>query len=240
MLKKKRYTASIIAASLASSMAFADQEVTVPTEASMHSQSTKSSSSLEQTKQKSPPRYDSMAKPKRYVNPPNFSFTVGGQLGYGMATTDDVSGYNTDEGGIIGGIFVGSDYRWNKLVQTGLELGYYYGANLLEYKSTTGSSNIKVKRTTIIPLLAKLTFDLPAHFNVYIKGGIAYVNQRVEDATHINYNGVLGAGVGYKWDNLGIFSEYMHTFGSDGALSDKNRTFPIDTIMLGVSYSLPF
>ncbi|TNF68010.1 MAG: porin family protein [Gammaproteobacteria bacterium] len=266
MLKKISYLVIAPAFLITSSLVYADQEVIAPVASSsaastqmvndsaQSASSAKSASSSANTAKNmssasaKPMQHQSMyynygelPKPKRYVPPPSFHLIVGGQMGYGFLSSDDVSGYTTDnDGNLFGGIFVGGDYMWNKHFATGLQIGYYYGHDLLKYQGNGGLGDAKVKDTMVVPLLATAKVLLPWNFNVFLKGGVAYVNQDINDKSHINYNGVLSGGVGYSWHNWDLFAEYMYVFGDEGAFGDQAKTLPVNAITLGLSYAFPF
>ncbi|MCF6765085.1 porin family protein [Thiotrichales bacterium 19S3-7] len=262
MLKKISLSTILPALLIASSPAIADQEVVTPAtsssgmEAQAVNDSSQSTTSTANAAAKSSDaasanakpmhhqsmyyNYDELPKPKRYVPPPAFHLIVGGQLGYGFLNSDDVSGYtNDDDGNIFGGVFVGGDYMWNPHFATGLQIGYYYGNDLFKYQGNGGLDDAKVKDTMVVPLLATAKVLLPWNFNIFIKGGIAYVNQDIEDTAHVSYNGVLSGGIGYSWHNWDLFAEYMYVFGQEDAFGDQQRTLPINAITLGLSYAFP-
>jgi OmpA-OmpF porin, OOP family len=184
---------------------------------------------------------------------------IGGQVGYGKAGYgSDIRDFfksapnsNTDEGGIAGRGYVG--YQFNQYI--GIETGYtiFSDHTYKGYDSYNGyglSVEDKLK-TDAWDILGKVGMPFGnSGFSGNVKAGVAYIMAKselsasssgttvsVSDETNA-WKPVAGAGVAYNFNkNLAVDVSYLHYFGSNSHLFDRNISAPnADFVGVGISY----
>ena len=179
-----------------------------------------------------------------------WNLIFGGQLGYGVLSTENIAGFSRKDGNLYGGIFIGLDYHLIKKMSVGIEYGNNYGYDLLEFDSNCCSNTVKMKHTVTVPLLLTLKYWTSFGLNFFAKGGAAYVHQ-ADDASGPDDGTVnlskdalktaLAGGIGYQIDRWNFFIQYMYIFGDENAVVEYNKSssLPVQSITGGVSYMLP-
>ncbi len=182
--------------------------------------------------------------------------TFGGNLGAASTSaynTDGLSNYTKTQGGLYGGINIGYDLALTQNVSLGLETGYYYGYELSSLK--LGSEKSKINQWNI-PFLIVGKYIFHNGANVFVKGGVAYVDQTVNTTANI-LSGMketnhaflpeVALGGGYLFQNgLSINGQLGYIFGStaeigksDSISGNEIKVAASASLMVNLSYTLP-
>lgn len=173
--------------------------------------------------------------------------TISAQMGYAQANPE-VNDWqaNTSKGNFVYGATLGYDFPLLKSVSVGGETGLFYGNDLSKYVQTN-VGEYKVSNL-IVPFLAKIAYQMPNHFDFFLKSGISYVDPsavKSGNPTAIDWNSswnfTLAGGIGYQYEKVNFFIQYLHIFGQgDVTVSGNSGTgyaADIDMITGGVMFA---
>ncbi|WHN64767.1 outer membrane beta-barrel protein [Cysteiniphilum sp. QT6929] len=163
---------------------------------------------------------------------------LGVQGGYGkvadIARTDLD---NASNGNVFGGAIVGFDFALSHTISFGVESGYDYGYHIIK----DNNSNLNYQ---MIPVLGTLKFTLPFGLQLFGKGGMAYVTERVNigdtgfSATANAWKPMAAAGAAYTYKNWTVFAQYQYVFG-DSEVNNKDQVSKFNALTAGVTYTFP-
>lgn len=158
----------------------------------------------------------------------------------------------------IGRLGFGGQFTYEYIIDNNWFLGPEIGVHdngYSEYKidSATFNDTIHV-RSQDIDLLARLSYHSDGGFNMFARGGMAYVMQDVDtvpaygstvssNKTHIKrYAPEVGFGIGYDFENdMGISVDYRHIVGESvnnfRTNTERKKTlYSVDAVMFTIGY----
>ncbi len=188
-----------------------------------------------------------------YANPtPHEGLTLKANIGLASphgdfkAPTNDIVNESVTNGNASYGLAMGYDFAINPMVTIGPEVGLQYAPDFSKIESTT--SNDSEKQTNLsIPLMVAVKFYIPdvEGLSLFAKGGLAYNHWKIDGdvSLHdVNWNGVLGGGIGYDINQFNIFAQYTYNWlkvdKQEQNLSAEGSG-GIGTLAIGVGYRFP-
>ncbi|WP_192483265.1 MULTISPECIES: outer membrane protein [Cysteiniphilum] len=172
---------------------------------------------------------------------------LGGQIGYAEPNVDwkNVGSADVSKGNLYYGANLGYDFALMPNLSLGAEVGVFYSRNLSKISSSGDTDKVS---NLIVPVLGTAKLYFLKGFDVFVKGGISYVDPSASKSGSSytvdwksDWNFTAAAGLGYNFDSIGVFAQYMHIFGKDDVTINGTQgtgySSKIDAITLGLTYT---